>query len=124
VLTEAGLGAAIRAAADRSPVPAEVDVRLAGRGTSAAQATAYYVVSEALANVAKHATGATGVWIHAGDDDGRIRVTIEDDGPGGADPAGQGLAGLADRVAALGGRFSVGPRAGGGTRVFAEVPVP
>ena len=61
VLTEAGLGAAIRAAADRSPVPAEVDLRLAGHGTPAALATVYYVVSEALANVAKYARDATGV---------------------------------------------------------------
>jgi signal transduction histidine kinase len=122
VLTEAGLGAAIQAAADRSPVPAEVDVRLAGHGSPAAQATAYYIVSEALANVAKHAGDATAVWIHADDDDGRIRVMIDDDGPGGADPAGHGLAGLADRVAALGGRFAVGPRPGGGTHILAEVP--
>ena len=123
VLTEAGLGAAIRAAADRSPVPAEVDVRLAGQGSPAAQATAYYVVSEALANVAKHAAGATGVWIEADDGGGRIRVVVEDDGPGGADAAGHGLAGLADRVAALDGRFSVAARGGGGTRIVAEVPV-
>jgi len=123
VLTEAGLGAAIRAAADRSPVPAEVDVRLTGEGSPAAQATAYYVVSEALANVAKHAAAASGVWIEAEDGEGRIRVVVEDDGPGGADATGHGLAGLADRVAALDGRFSVGARRGGGTRVVAEVPV-
>ncbi len=123
VLTEAGLGAAIQAAADRSPVPAEVDVRLAGHGGPAAQATAYYVVSEALANVAKHAPSAPGVWIHADDDDGRIRVVIEDDGPGGADAGGHGLAGLADRVAALDGRFAVASRDRGGTRISAEVPV-
>ena len=123
VLTEAGLGAAIRAAADRSPVPAEVTLELSGAGTPAAQATAYFVVSEALANVAKHAGDrATAVWVTATDDAGRLAVTIEDDGPGGADPGGHGLAGLADRVAALGGRFAVGPRAGGGTRVIAEIP--
>ena len=123
VLTEAGLGAAIRAAADRSPVPAEVDIRLTGEGSAAAQATAYYVVSESLANVAKHAAAASGVWIEAADGEGRIRVVVEDDGPGGADATGHGLAGLADRVAALDGRFSVGARSGGGTRVVAEVPV-
>ena len=123
VLTEAGLAAAIRAAADRSPVPAEVDIRLTGVGSPAAQATAYYVVSESLANVAKHAAAASAVWIEADDGAGRIRVVVEDDGPGGADATGHGLAGLADRVAALDGRFSVGARNGGGTRVVAEVPV-
>ena len=123
VLTEAGLAAAIRAAADRSPVPAEVDIRLTGVGSPAAQATAYYVVSESLANVAKHAAAASAVWIEADDAGGRIRVVVEDDGPGGADATGHGLAGLADRVAALDGRFSVGARSGGGTRIVAEVPV-
>jgi signal transduction histidine kinase len=123
VLTEAGLGAAIRAAADRSPVPAEVDLRLAGRGTPAALATVYYVVSEALANVAKHAREATGVWVRADDGDGTLRVVIEDDGPGGADPSGHGLAGLADRIAALDGRFAIEAVDGGGTRIVAEVPV-
>ena len=123
VLTEAGLGAAIRAAADRSPVPAEVDLRLAGHGTPAALATVYYVVSEALANVAKYARDATGVWVRADDGDGTLRVTIEDDGPGGADASGHGLAGLADRIAALDGRFAVEAVDGGGTRIVAEVPV-
>ena len=123
VLTEAGLGPAIQAVADRSPVPAELDLALAGRGSPAAQATAYFVVSEALANVAKHAPSATGVWIRADDAGDRIRVRVEDDGPGGADPRGGGLTGLADRVAALGGRLTVGARAGGGTAIEAEVPV-
>jgi signal transduction histidine kinase len=124
VLSEAGLGAAIRAAADRSPVPAEVTLELSGAGTPAAQATAYFVVSEALANVAKHAGDrATAVWVTASDGAGTLAVTIEDDGQGGADPDGHGLAGLADRVAALDGRFAVRPRPGGGTRVTAEIPV-
>ena len=123
VLTEAGLGAAIRAAADRSPVPAEIDLDLSGRGTPAAQATAYYVVSEGLANVAKHASDATAVWVRAREEDGWLRIVVEDDGPGGADRDGHGLAGLADRVAALDGRFTVGPRPGGGTTIVAEVPI-
>jgi signal transduction histidine kinase len=63
------------------------------------------------------------VWIEADDGEGRIRVIVEDDGPGNADATGHGLAGLADRVAALDGRFTVGARNGGGTRVVAEVPV-
>ncbi len=122
LLSEAGLGPAIQAAADRSPVPAELDLELAGRGSAAAQATAYFVVSEALANVAKHAASATGVWIRADDAGDRIHVRVEDDGPGGADANGGGLTGLADRVAALGGRLTVGARAGGGTSIEAEVP--
>ena len=122
VLTEAGLGPAIQAAADRSPVPAEVAIRLAGRGTPAVHATVYYVVSEALANVAKHAAMASGVWIEADDQGGWLRVVVEDDGPGGADGGGHGLAGLADRVAALDGRFHVDARPGGGTRIAAELP--
>jgi signal transduction histidine kinase len=124
VLSEAGLGAAIQAAADRSPIPAEVELDLSGHGGPAVQATAYFVVSEALANVAKHAARATGVWIHASDRDGLLRVVVDDDGPGGAAPRGHGLAGLADRVAALDGRFTVEDRAAGGTRVLAEVPIP
>jgi len=123
VLVQAGLAAAIRAVADRSPIPAELDVDLAGAGSEAAKATAYFVVSEALANSAKHAPTATTVWVIATDGSGRLRVSVEDDGPGGADPAGSGLRGLADRVAALGGKFTVDGRPGGGTRVVAEIPV-
>jgi signal transduction histidine kinase len=123
VLTEAGLGAAIQAAADRSPIPAEVTLDLNGRGSDAVQATAYYVVSEALANVAKHALQASGVWVRATDDDGFLRVVVDDDGPGGAVAGGHGLAGLADRVAALDGRFTVEDRLEGGTRLTAEVPL-
>jgi signal transduction histidine kinase len=104
-------------------VPADVTLRLSGAGSPAAQATAYFVVSEALANVAKHARAASGVWIAASDGGGVLRVAIDDDGPGGADPGGHGLGGLADRVAALDGTFAVGPRSGGGTSVVAEIPV-
>jgi signal transduction histidine kinase len=124
VLSEAGLGAAIQAAADRSPVPADVTLDLSGRGSDAVQATAYYVVSEALANVAKHAPQASGVSVRATDRDGFLRVVIDDDGPGGAVADGHGLAGLADRVAALDGRFRVEDRPEGGTRLTAEVPIP
>lgn len=123
VLSEAGLGAAIRAAADRSPVPADVDLSLSGRGSPAAQATAYYVVSESLANVAKHASRASGVWVRASDGDGTLHVEVEDDGPGGADATGHGLAGLADRVTALDGRFLVEGLLAGGTRITAELPI-
>jgi signal transduction histidine kinase len=124
VLTEAGLGAAVRAIADRSPVPAEVDVSVSGLEPAAVVATAYYVVSEALANVAKHAPAASAAWVTIGSADGRLRVTVEDDGPGGADPRGGGLSGLADRVAALDGSFRVENRPRGGTIVVADLPLP
>ncbi len=124
ILTEAGLGPAIRAIADRSAVPVDLTLRLAESSGPAASATAYFVVSEALANLAKHGGAtATGAWITAEDHDGWLRVVVDDDGSGGADPTGHGLGGLADRVAALDGRFSVGPRPGGGTRVQAEIPI-
>jgi signal transduction histidine kinase len=83
--------------------------------------TAYYVAAEALANAAKHAQ-ADAVTISACRVDGRLLVEVDDDGVGGADPAGQGLRGLADRVAALDGQFVVDSSAGGGTRIRASIP--
>jgi signal transduction histidine kinase len=121
VLSEAGLGSALRALADRSPVPVELDLRLRGAGTPTAVSTAYFVASEALANVAKHAHAGT-VWLHASDDDA-LEVRVEDDGLGGADPDGAGVRGLEDRVAALNGRFGIGPRPAGGTIVSATIPL-
>jgi signal transduction histidine kinase len=121
VLSEAGLGSALRALADRSPVPVELDLRLTGAGSPTAVSTAYYVASEALANVAKHAQART-VWLHASDGDA-LEVRIEDDGRGGADPGGAGVRGLEDRVAALNGRFGIGPRPDGGTIVSASIPL-
>jgi signal transduction histidine kinase len=123
ILTEAGLGAALRALARESPVPATVRVELSGEPPPTIAAAAYFVASEALTNVAKYA-GATGVELSAEVADGRLRIEVADDGRGGADPqAGTGLRGLADRVAALGGRLEVRSPAGGGTRVVAIVPL-
>ena len=134
VLSDRGLDAALSALAARSPVPVRVeaspDVERAG---SAAQAAAYFVVAEALTNVAKHA-GAGSVRVRAdvvtdgrtdgGDDDGaRLRVVVEDDGRGGAEPSpGSGLAGLRGRVAALDGVFELDSPPGAGTRLTVEVP--
>lgn len=121
ILTEEGLGAAIDALARRSPFPVEVHVP-ADRYPSSVEATAYFVVCEALANAAKHAE-ASSVTVGAMRIDGRLRVEVADDGRGGADVEGSGLRGLADRVAALGGTFRLASPPGGGTQVVAEIPV-
>jgi PAS domain S-box-containing protein len=122
VLTDRGLAPALEALAARTPVAVEIETpRL--RLPPAVEAAAYYVVSEALANVVKYAN-ATSVSVRVEQMDGRVIVGVEDDGVGGADPArGTGLRGLADRVAALDGRLVVSSRPGEGTTVRAEIPV-
>jgi signal transduction histidine kinase len=124
VLSDRGLEAAISALADRCPVPVEVSVEPDGRPPEAVETTAYFVVAETLANVAKH-SGASeahvAVWRELED---RLVVEVTDDGKGGANPeAGTGLAGLADRLAALDGRLFVESPIGGSTRVRAELPL-
>ena len=120
-LSERGLGAALRIVAARSPVPVELDVTEAPIDTNVAVA-AYYVVSEALNNVAKYAQ-ATRAAVRVREIEGALVVVVEDDGRGGADPAGgTGLSGLADRVAALDGTLTVDSPPGGGTRLRAELP--
>jgi signal transduction histidine kinase len=122
ILTEAGLGAALAALAERAAVPARVVAAPQGRLPAAVESTAYFVVCEALANVAKHAR-ASRATITAHQAGGRLRVEVADDGVGGTDPArGSGLRGLADRVAALDGRLQVDSPPGQGTRVVAELP--
>jgi signal transduction histidine kinase len=122
VLTEAGLGPALHALADRSPIPVESDVELRREFTGTTAVTAYFVVSEALANIAKHA-GATKIRLRATTDRGRLAIRIEDDGVGGADTNGSGLRGLADRVAASGGTFTVQSGPEGGTWISAVLPL-
>ena len=123
VLTERGLEPALEALGARSPVPVCVEASLPGRPPPAVEAAAYFVVSEALANVAKYA-GASSVEVRVAGENGALAVTVADDGEGGADPAqGSGLRGLRDRVEALGGRFSVSSPSGRGTTVIAELPV-
>jgi signal transduction histidine kinase len=123
ILTEAGLGPALDTLAERSSVAASVLARPDRRLSPAVEATAYFVVSEALANVAKYAS-ATRATVTAECPGDSLRVEVADDGVGGADPAGgSGLRGLADRVAALGGSLSVVSPMGGGTRVVAEIPL-
>jgi signal transduction histidine kinase len=122
VLSDRGLDAAISALAGRCPIPVAVTVELHRRLPEPVESAAYFVVAEALTNVAKHANAAqASVTVdHAGD---RLVVKVADNGIGGADPqAGFGLAGLIDRVAALDGRLTVESPAGGPTRVRAELP--
>ena len=124
ILAEGGLAAALRALARRSPLPVALDVRTPERLPDRLEVTAYYVISEALANAAKHA-GASAVYIGITDTGEVIRLTVRDDGVGGADPArGSGLIGLKDRVAAIGGTLSVRSSPGEGTTLQAELPVP
>jgi signal transduction histidine kinase len=122
ILTESGLGPALESLARRSRVPVVVDAPIDGRLPAAVEATAYFVVTEALTNAARHAE-ATLVRVGASVDAGVLRLDIEDDGRGGADPGGgTGLIGLEDRVAALGGSFAVDSPPGAGTRIHVELP--
>ncbi|TCO49495.1 signal transduction histidine kinase [Kribbella antiqua] len=122
VLTDRGLDAAISAVAARSPVPVRVTVDVEQRPSLTIESIAYFVVTEALTNVAKHAAAAQAeVRIRRYGD--VLRVEVEDDGQGGADPAlGSGLRGLSDRVAGVDGRLRVTSPPGGPTLLTAEVP--
>ncbi|HEV7750296.1 MAG TPA: MASE1 domain-containing protein [Baekduia sp.] len=123
VLTDRGLGAAVGALASRSPVPLEVIDVPEERLPSPVEAAAYYIVAEAVTNVAKYA-GASLVTVAVRPDGDRMVVEVADDGVGGADPAsGTGLRGIADRVEALHGRLEISSPAGSGTRLTAEIPL-
>ncbi|HET6533617.1 MAG TPA: histidine kinase [Actinoplanes sp.] len=122
VLTDHGLAVALETVVARSAVPVRLSVDADGRLPEAVEATAYYLVSEALTNTAKHARAAkaTVQVVRRGE---LLLVEVTDDGIGGADIArGSGLRGLADRVAAVEGRFTVTSPAGGGTSIKAEIP--
>ena len=122
VLSDHGLRAAVSALADRSMVPVDVDNDIDERLPEHVEVAAYFVVSEALANVQKYAE-ASSVTIALGRDDGVAVVEVSDDGVGGADPSGgSGLRGLADRVEALGGRLEIESAPGAGTSVRARIP--
>jgi signal transduction histidine kinase len=103
------------------PVPVEIDVSV-GRLPPAIEATAYFVVAEALTNVAKHARAAHAT-VTARIADGTLQVQVRDDGVGGARPDGSGLVGLADRLAVIDGQLRVERPADGGTLVAADIPV-
>jgi signal transduction histidine kinase len=123
ILGEGGLGPALRALARRSDVPVELDVRLARRLPEPLEVAAYYVVSEALTNAAKHSEASV-VAVDVGEDGDGLRIVVRDEGVGGADPAGgSGLVGLRDRVEALGGRMSLESPPGSGTSIRVELPL-
>lgn len=122
VLTDRGLVAAVGEAAGHAPVPVDLELRLSGRLPEAVEVAAYFVVVEALANVAKHSRASRAV-VSAGVQGGRLRLDVRDDGRGGADPQrGTGLVGLADRVAAVGGSVAMSSPPGGPTLVHVEIP--
>jgi signal transduction histidine kinase len=123
ILSEGGLGPALKTLARRSAVPIELEVHYEGPLPERAEVAAYYVVSEALTNAAKHA-GASAVHVQADVDGDLLRLAIRDDGVGGADPArGSGLIGLKDRVEAVGGTIVVESPVGAGTSLLVELPV-
>jgi PAS domain S-box-containing protein len=122
VLSDRGLRAAVEMLAGRSPVPVEIAEVPDERLPEPVEAAAYYLIAEALTNVAKYA-GASTVQVRVAASEETVVVEVADDGVGGADPAsGSGLRGLADRVEALGGSLAVASPAGAGTSLRAEIP--
>jgi signal transduction histidine kinase len=125
ILTRSGLDPAITALAARSPVPVDVRSAIEGRLAPPVEAAAYFVVAEALTNVARYADAAQARVELRGDGNGGIVVVVADDGVGGADPnAGSGLRGLQDRLAVIDGVLAIDSPPGGGTRLEATIPSP
>jgi signal transduction histidine kinase len=123
ILSRGGLGPALRTLARRSAVPVTLDVRGDGRLSEPVEAAAYYVVSEALTNAAKHAGGSE-VHVDVDAAGTELRLSVRDDGAGGARfGAGSGLIGLRDRVEALDGTLELDSPEGGGTTVRAAIPI-
>lgn len=123
VLTDRGLDAALSAIAVRCPVPVALTVDLDRRPPATVEAIGYFVVAEALTNVARHSGAESAVVRVRRDDDGPLWITVTDNGRGGADPdGGTGLRGLADRVGAVDGQLSVDSPVGGPTVLTVELP--
>jgi signal transduction histidine kinase len=120
-LSERGLEPAVKALARRSPVPVDLTVRVPGRLPDRVELGAYYIVSEALANVAKHAN-AQMVMVSVEAGRGVLGLSVRDDGVGGADPHGSGLTGLRERAEALGGTLQLTSPPGRGTSVEVKLP--
>jgi signal transduction histidine kinase len=124
ILSEGGLGPALRTLAHRSPVPVELDLLTSERLPETVEAGAYYIVAEALANTAKHAK-ASAVRVRVEPENDGLLITVQDDGCGGADESrGSGLVGLRDRAEALGGTLLVSSPLDAGTRITVRLPVP
>jgi signal transduction histidine kinase len=121
ILTQRGLAAALTALVERTPVAVDCDIELEERVTPAAEAAAYFVAAEALTNAAKYAQ-AKHVSMRIRHDLQSLTLEVEDDGVGGANMAGSGLRGIADRVAALEGTLTVSSPVGQGTSVVARIP--
>jgi signal transduction histidine kinase len=121
VLTQRGLRAGVGAFVARLALPVETDLPDA-RFAPELEASAYFVIAEALTNVVKHSQ-ASAAEVRVGLHDGHLKVEVRDDGIGGADPRGHGLVGIGDRVVVLGGSLRVESPPGGGTTVMAEIPV-
>jgi signal transduction histidine kinase len=123
ILSERGLGPALRTLARRSAVPVDLEVRTDARCPEPVEVAAYYVASEALANAMKHAQ-ASRVEMSLAARHGSLLLSVRDDGVGGADPArGSGLARLTDRVEALGGSIRLHSAAGAGTHITVDLPL-
>jgi signal transduction histidine kinase len=121
ILSERGLGPTVKSLARRSPVPVDLTVRVAGRLPDRVELGAYYIVSEALANVAKHAN-AEMIMVSVEAGRGVLSLSVRDDGVGGADPDGSGLTGLRERAEALGGTMKLTSPPGRGTCVDVRLP--
>jgi signal transduction histidine kinase len=124
ILSEGGLGPALRTLARRAAIAVELDLAAIGRLPEPAEVAAYYVVSEALTNATRHAQASV-VCITVEQRDDSLHLSIRDDGVGGADPArGSGLIGLRDRAEALGGSLEVSSPPGKGTLILLALPLP
>ena len=123
ILTEGGLSPALKALGRRSEVRVKLDVGFEHRLPDHVEVAAYYTVSEALTNASKHAN-ATRVWVSLRVEHDMLRLSIRDDGMGGADAnRGSGLTGLRDRIEALGGRLQIESPTGSGTLIEVKIPV-
>jgi signal transduction histidine kinase len=123
ILSKGGLAPALKTLARRSSVPVQLELQVDRRLPTAVEVAAYYVVSEALANAAKHADASV-VRVDVEAEDSLVRVAISDDGVGGADPDhGSGLIGLRDRVEAVSGTIEIASPPGGGTTLDARIPI-
>jgi signal transduction histidine kinase len=123
ILSQGGMGAALKALARRASVPVKLDIRAPRRLPERVEVTAYYVVSEALTNAVKHAHASL-VQVDVDAEDSIVELVVRDDGVGGADPArGSGLIGLRDRVEALGGTLEITSSPGNGTSLLVKIPI-